>query len=100
MVRIDFDRSRAVWPIVAKKRPTGMRSMRPVPMQANSAQVPPADRMLKLNFAAYGAAFATTGGRRRIAPSRPGHPNTKVALSRIALTGVAPHSNTKMTSRM
>ena len=31
-------------------------------MQANSAQVPPADRMLKLNFAAYGAAFATTGG--------------------------------------
>src|SRR5690242_20166912 len=100
MVRIDNARSRNVPPTIAITLPAGTRNTTAENSIANSAADPDADRMFKVNFAAYGDGCGTTGASRWIAPSSPGHANTIVALSSSALNGPYPHSSTKITSRM
>src|SRR5690348_5355618 len=87
IVRIDNARSRAVRPMIANTRPSGTPSKNPEMNVANSAAEPDADSTLNVNFAAYGAGFATTGGSRWICPSTPGQANVMVALSSSALNG-------------
>ena len=93
-------RSRVVRQSDAMNVFTDTRRKSAVHSVANSADVPDADNRFKVNFAAYGPGVVTTGAWRRIWPSRPGHPNTIVALSSNALKGGNPHSSTKMTNRM
>src|SRR6185437_4817951 len=100
MVIMEKNRSRNVSPMQLNRRPGATRSTTAAPNVASMIAVPEADNMLSVNFAAYGAGLATTGGRRLTRPSRPGQETMIVALSSRALKGGYPQSSTRMTSRI